>query len=52
MIAGVTIGQTKPVQLIRAQCVTENPPSADRLPCACGGFKMDGNFVVTLEIFK
>ena len=47
MIAGAAIGQTKPVQIIQAQCVTDNPASADRLPSASGGFKMDRSFVVT-----
>jgi hypothetical protein len=52
MIADAAIGQTKPVQLIQAQCVTDNPASADRLPSASAEFKIDRNFVVTLEIFK
>lgn len=52
MIAGAAIGQAKPVQLIQAQCVTDNPASADRLPSASGGFKMDSNFVMAREIFK
>jgi hypothetical protein len=34
------------------QCVTENPASADRLPCVSGGFKVNPNFVVTREISK